>query len=195
MIQHGLASLTVSGTCFEYGLQGGCLSEDTPAIPSTSYGVAKDSLRRFLETIRSHHPFRLLWIRLFYLYGEGQNKSALIPQLDSAIGRGENEFNMSGGEQLRDYLPVEDAARRLVTLALNPSCDGIVNICRGAPISVRRLVEEHIARRNASIHLNLGHYPYPQYEPMAFWGDGSKQAQHLPKTSTSSKNQQSMREA
>jgi len=22
--------------------------------------------------------------------------------------------------------------------------------------------------------MNLGHYPYPDYEPMAFWGDGGK---------------------
>jgi len=24
------------------------------------------------------------------------------------------------------------------------------------------------------VELNLGFYPYPSYEPMAFWGDNSK---------------------
>jgi len=48
---------------------------------------------------------------------------------------------MSGGEQLRDYLSVEEAARYLVSLALNKGDNGIVNICSGKPISIRRMVE------------------------------------------------------
>ncbi len=28
-----------------------------------------------------------------------------------------------------------------------------------------------IAERRANIKLNFGYYPYPDYEPMAFWGD------------------------
>ncbi len=33
-----------------------------------------------------------------------------------------------------------------------------------------RLVERRIAERGASIRLNRGRYPYPDYEPLAFWG-------------------------
>ena len=36
MIEQGLPSLTVTGTCYEYGIQNGCLQEKTPANPSTS---------------------------------------------------------------------------------------------------------------------------------------------------------------
>jgi dTDP-6-deoxy-L-talose 4-dehydrogenase (NAD+) len=32
-------------------------------------------------------------------------------------------------------------------------------------------VEGWIAENGWEIALNLGHYPYPDYEPMAFWGD------------------------
>jgi dTDP-6-deoxy-L-talose 4-dehydrogenase (NAD+) len=35
-------------------------------------------------------------------------------------------------------------------------------------------VEDHISRRGTAIKMNLGYYPYPEYEPMAFWGDGNK---------------------
>ena len=48
-----------------------------------------------------------------------------------------------------------------------------MNICSGAPISIRRLVEEWIKNNNWDIELNLGYYPYPDYEPMSFWGDKS----------------------
>ena len=81
---------------------------------------------------------------------------------------------MSGGEQLRDYLHVTNVAASLVALALNRRNSGIVNICSGKPISVRNLIEFLIKKNNWSIKLNLGHYPYPNYEPMAFWGNIDK---------------------
>jgi len=40
----------------------------------------------------------------------GQAPTSLYTQLQQAIARGDSVFNMSGGEQLRDYLPVEVAA-------------------------------------------------------------------------------------
>ena len=141
--------------------------------PTTSYGLAKDCLHRFLRILQYSFPFQLTWARLFYTYGPGQNPRSLIAQLDAAIDRGESTFPMSGGEQLRDYLPISKIACHLATLAENQTFDGTVNVCSGNPISVRRLVEQHCAARNAAITLNLGHYPYPDYEPLAIWGDNS----------------------
>jgi dTDP-6-deoxy-L-talose 4-dehydrogenase (NAD+) len=116
----------------------------------------------------------LTWARLFYVYGEGQAAGSLLPQLEEAIARGDAVFNMSGGEQLRDYLPIEEAARYLVALALNGTDNGVVNVCSGRPVSVRELAETVVHAHDSRITLNLGHFPYPDYEPMAFWGDRSK---------------------
>ena len=41
------------------------------------------------------------------MYGEGQNPKSVLSQLDNAIENGQAIFNMSGGEQLRDYLPIK----------------------------------------------------------------------------------------
>lgn len=174
LVEAGVQRLLVTGTCFEYGMQSGCLTEVTPTFPANPYGLAKDNLRKLLEALQQQQPFTLQWARLFYMYGPGQNPNSLLAQLDRAIDSGAAEFNMSDGEQLRDYLPVEEVASRLVALLECPQCEGIFNICSGEPISVRRLVERHVANRGADIRLNLGHYPYPDYEPMAFWGDGSR---------------------
>jgi Nucleoside-diphosphate-sugar epimerases len=174
MVEGGVKRVLVTGTCFEYGMQYGPLDESAESRPTNPYGLAKDSLRRFLEALERVHPFVLQWVRLFYMYGPGQNPNSLLAQLDRAIDAGEVIFNMSGGEQLRDYLPVEEVARRLSFLVEHPECRGIVNCCSGRPVSVRRLVEDHIAARKASIRLNLGFYPYTDYEPMAFWGNPGK---------------------
>ena len=169
----GLPRLIVTGTCLEYGVRHGPLAETMPPAPSLPYAMGKDALRRHLEA-RLPADATLIWARLFYMHGVGQQPKSVLAQLDAAIDRGDAVFPMSMGEQLRDYLPVEEVARRLVRLAETPGASGIYNICSGRPISIRRLVEERIAARGARIGLDLGRFPYPDYEAMAFWGDGSR---------------------
>ncbi len=173
VVDTGLRSLVVTGTCFEYGMQSGALSALMTTKPTNPYGYAKDALRQQLGYLKSTKPFNLTWGRLFYMYGEGQPNTSLYPKLKEAVSRGDKVFNMSGGEQLRDYLPVEEVARQIVQLALAQRDSGAVNICSGNPISVRKLVEQWLLENNWKIELNLGYYPYPDYEPMAFWGDTS----------------------
>lgn len=174
MLEQGLPSLTVTGTCYEYGLQNGCLPERLPANPTTCYGLAKDILRRRLEGLQSRRPFRLRWLRLFFLHGNGQPARTLMGQVDRALADGREALDMSAGEQLRDYLPVTEVAARIAKVALQSRYEGIFNICSGQPVSVRRLVEEHIAAQGGRLRLNLGVYPYPEHEPLAFWGDPTK---------------------
>lgn len=170
LINGGLPRLVVAGSCSEYGLLNGALKEDAPCNPATQYGLAKHSLLRQLEFLHALRPFELLWTRPFYIYGEGQNPGSIYPQLLRDLANNEPEFRMSGGEQLRDYLPVEEVARMHAKLALSRHT-GIVNVCSGHPVSVRGMVERWLAERGASIRLKLGHYSYRDFEPMAFWGD------------------------
>lgn len=171
MIAQGLPTLTVAGTCFEYGMQSGSLREDLPTNPCNTYGYAKDALHKQINFLRQSNKFNLVWARLFYTYGEGQSATSLVPQLRKAIENGIPEFNMSGGEQLRDFLTVELVAEYLVTLTLKAKDIGTINVCSGVPRSVRSIVEEVVEASHSSIRLNFGCYPYPAYEPMAFWGD------------------------
>lgn len=170
LIEAGLPSLVVTGTCFEYGMQSGRLGEGMPVFPDNPYGYAKDALRRQLEFLRKTHSFDLTWCRLFYMFGEGQPKTSLFPQLKAAIESGQRVFDMSGGEQLRDFLPVSQVAGFVGQLARLGRHVGVVNVCSGRPVSVRNLVEGWLRENGWSIELNLGKFPYPDYEPMAFWG-------------------------
>ena len=174
LIDLGTKQIVASGTCLEYGMQEGCLSETTATQPMVAYAIAKESLRKSLEEIQLQKTFTLQWARLFYMYGEGQSPNSLLSQLDLAIRAKNTSFNMSGGKQLRDYLPVNEVARRLCILLEHPDCNGVVNICSGTPISIIDLVENHLKKHSVNIALNLGFYPYPEYEPMSFWGDTSK---------------------
>lgn len=174
LVEHGISKLVVAGTCFEYGQCEGALKESLPTIPETAYGAAKDHLRQYLHFLSQQKQFSLLWLRYFYMYGQGQSPKSFFGQLESAISNEEPCFNMSGGEQLRDYLSVEEAAYYSARLCVSNCSEGIYNICSGKPVSMRRLAEEKIKAHHSPLQLNLGYYPYPDYEPMAFWGDRSK---------------------
>lgn len=173
MITNGLIDLTVTGTCFEYGMVEGELNEEMPSAPNNAYAIAKDELRKYLESLSVNSSFHFKWMRLFYMYGEGQNSKSLFSQLNAALNRGDEAFNMSGGEQVRDFLHIEKVAEYIVTTSLQDRVDGIINCCSGNPVTVRSFVEDYLEDKR-KIKLNLGYYPYADYEPMRFWGDASK---------------------
>lgn len=174
MIEGGLNDISVIGTCYEYGLHSGSIADDAPTAPCTEYAIAKDKLRDALERMNKHHSFNLKWIRLFYMYGKGQNDNSLLAQLETALLNSEESFNMSRGDQLRDYLPVEQVARYIVKIALQDSVTGTINCCSGKPISIKQLVQNYIDAREKKIKLNLGYYPYLKHEPFSFWGKRAK---------------------
>ena len=174
LIDNGVKDISVTGTCFEYGMKNGALNEDMASDPILPYPLAKDTLRKFLTYLCQKHDCKLRWIRLFYMYGEGQNPNSLLSQLDRALANKEKTFNMSGGKQIRDYLPVEKVAEYIVKISLQNKVLGIINCCSGKPVTVKDFVQGYLKAKNQKIELNMGHYPYPDYEPMEFWGDDRK---------------------
>lgn len=174
LARNGLKDITVTGTCFEYGMQEGCLREEMPVMPANPYGLAKDSLRKELQRMQQDYNFTWKWVRLFYMYGRGQNPNSLLSQLEKALTTGEKVFNMSGGEQIRDFMPVEEVASAIVSIALQNKISGIINCCSGKPVRVKDFVRSYLREKSKDLTLNLGYYPYPDYEPMAFWGDNTK---------------------
>ena len=169
LLNKGVNQVLIAGTCFEYGLKSGAISSSSTTEPTTQYAIAKDTLRKKLTLLSFKKDFNLQWARIFYMFGKGQNSNSIISQLDFAIKNNQKVFHMSGGEQLRDYLPVEKAAEKLSYLYKSGN-QGIFNICSGKPISIRNLVESYIEKKNSNIIPKYGYYPYSVYEPMQFWG-------------------------
>lgn len=174
MIESGVKKIIVSGTCFEYGLQEGCLSEEHCTKPNSPYSLAKDTLRKFLEQLQRAIPFNLTWLRLFYTHGKNQNPISLFGKLDYALQCGDQNFDMSPGDQTRDYLSAEKMAENIVKISLQSKVDGIINCCSGEPIQLKDLVNNYLQQNNHSIDINFGALPYPAHEPMSFWGDTKK---------------------
>ena len=170
----GLKRLVVAGTCYEYGLQNGPLKEDQFTDPANCYAIAKDSLRRVINSRYTTQGLQWCWARIFYPFGQGQNPNSLLPSLQRAIDQGDPVFGMSSGRQVRDFVPVNYVATHLLRLAMHPQAQGIYNCGSGRPVSLRELAEERIAKSLSSTVLKLGVYPDRQDEPLAFWADTNK---------------------
>lgn len=174
LIDNGLKDLTVVGTCYEYGIQEGVLKETMVSKPVLPYPEGKNLLREFLEEKQKEKHFNLKWPRIFYVFGEVKGRKNLYTHLMAAIHNKEESFNMSGGEQVRDFLSPDEIAKRVVKIALQNKVTGVINCCSGKPVKLKEFVTDFLKANNYRIKLNLGVYPYPDYEPMETWGDTEK---------------------
>lgn len=174
LLENGLKDLTCIGTCLEYGMREGELNEEFPSEPVIAYAIAKDTLRKTLNNLKNKIDFSFKWVRLFYMYGIGQSPKSILSLLEQALKDKEKLFKMSPGEQIRDYLTVEKAAYNIVTVALQNKIDGIINCGSNQPVSIKQLVKDYLKRSNKQIDLDLGYFPYNDYEPLHFWGNNYK---------------------
>tara|TARA_B100000787_G_C16194793_1_gene299968 strand:- start:1273 stop:2106 length:834 start_codon:yes stop_codon:yes gene_type:complete len=157
-----------AGTCQEYGQINGKLNENMKIKPSTSYSKSKNELRKFIFSKKKDFNITIQWIRIFYLYGKYQSKDTLFGLLDEAIKRKKKIFNMSSGEQIRDYLDIKNLCKIFSLLLYNSKVNGVVNGCSGKKIKLIDLVKKYIGKNK--IILNRGYYKIPKYEQMYFWG-------------------------
>ena len=165
--------LIITGTCYEFGLTTGSVSVSDKTEPNTPYAQAKKFVHCAADKIISESArIEFVWARLFYMYGKGQHEKSIYSQLITAIENNEAAFDMSKGEQLFDYMKIEQVANNLAYLVQHKA-PKIVHVCNGYPTSLRSLVESIVQEYNSSIALKLGCYPYRTQDSMALWGSES----------------------
>ncbi len=151
------------GTCFEYDLDHGILSVNTPLKPGSLYAASKASTYMILSKYFALSSIEFAWCRLFYLYGEGEDDRRLVPYLRKQLTNGQ-EALLSSGEQIRDFLNVKIAARMIADVTLS-SANGPVNICSGKGITVRQLAENIAKEYNRLDLLKFGARPDNEIDP------------------------------
>ena len=174
LINAGCKNIIVSGTCYEYGNVNGCLEENQKVDPNNAYAIAKDALRRNVQYICEKNNVRWVWVRLFYPFGLDQNPLSLFPSLVKAINENKKEFNISSGNQKRDFISSDKVALNLLFLCINLEAKGIYNCGSGMPLSIYEFVKKIVKENNSSIFIKKGVYPDRIDEPKEFWADMRK---------------------
>lgn len=156
------------GTCFEYDLSHGMLSVRTPLKPLTPYAGAKAAAYMALSQLLPAERVELVWCRLFYLYGEGEDARRLAPYLRAKLAAGE-PAELTSGNQIRDFIDVSEAGRLIAESALG-TVQGPVNVCSGRPITVRQFAENIAEEYRRQDLLKFGARPDNLIDPVCVVG-------------------------
>jgi nucleoside-diphosphate-sugar epimerase len=160
------------GTCFEYAMRREPLSESSPTEPRSVYAASKLAFQLLLQQIAEAAQMRWLWARVFYQFGPYEDARRLVPTVVRAMLAGEPAL-LTSGEQVRDFLHVEDVAAAIGTAAFS-RVDGIVNIGSGVPVRVADLAMKIGTLAGRADLVRLGARPNDPNDPAFVCADPSR---------------------
>lgn len=116
-IAAGIRRFFVAGSYFEYGLSSDryeYLPVDAPLEPNSGYSASKAAASLVFHALACEENVQLLILRIFQAYGEGEASNRFWPSLCRAALAGE-DFAMTEGTQVRDFIAVKDVASAFVS--------------------------------------------------------------------------------
>lgn len=181
---HPPARFIFTGSCSEYGFpakDGQPISEDQPLRPTSLYGATKAAAELYGNALALQLKIPFTTLRLFNVFGPAEGPHRLLPSIIQALDR-DCPVDLTGGEQERDLLHVDDVAGALLAAArsegLKPSA--AYNVCSGHPVRIREIGQT--AARLMGKPQNLlqwGKLPYRSDEPMWVVGDPTRFQQDI----------------
>ena len=122
------------------------MDEQHPLNPETPYAAAKVAQDMYVRSYGQTYGLPWLTVRPFNMYGPNSHwqgaRGEVIPKMIVRAMNGEPLVIFGKGDQTRDFLYVEDAARAVVSAARQPECRGqTLNVASGKGTSIRRVAE------------------------------------------------------
>lgn len=120
------------------------LSEDAVLLPLSAYGADKLGCELHARVATLTQGVRTVGLRFFNVYGPGQIPdspySGVISIFADRLARGEPLDVYGDGEQVRDFVYVDDVVRHLIAAMADPAeVPGIFNVCTGRGTTVSAL--------------------------------------------------------
>jgi len=151
------------GTCLEYGPANRPLAVNSPLGPASPYAACKTAAYLALGHILPQEEVSFAWCRLFYLHGEGEDSRRLVHSIRKNLAQG-LPVALTHGTQVRDFLDVQEAGRRLAEVSLGRQL-GPINVCSGKPVTVRCFAESIADEYGRRDLLNFGARPENPEDP------------------------------
>lgn len=150
----GCRRLLLAGTSIEYNTDMGYVSESSSIKPASLYGASKHALFLIAQQFAISRGWDFTTARIFNVYGPWEDTRRLVPQVIHDLLHGKH-CKITKGDQIRDYLHVEDVADAIWAIACS-DLQGPVNIGSSQPVSVRSVVEEIANILNCPQLLQIG---------------------------------------
>jgi nucleoside-diphosphate-sugar epimerase len=174
-----LRAVIMTGSCAEYAASDMPLREDMPLTSTDPYGQSKSlSGARLLASASARH-LPAAFVRLFNVYGPGENAARLLPSLMRALQQ-HAPIALTAGFQRRDFLHVDDAVGALLAaqdhlLEQAPRQPLILNACTNVGTSVREFASTvNALMKSDPLLLQFGALPMRPGEHDQVVGDASR---------------------
>ncbi len=165
-----LRSYIQIGTSDEYGDTTAPQNEAQREEPVAPYSLAKLTNTHLLQMLSRNNDFPGIVVRPFLVYGPSQSDNRLIPFIIQQC-LDKKTFDTSPGEQLRDFLYIDDFCEGVISLFDQKDYYGrIFNIASGIGTTVRHVIETVITETGGGV-ANFGGKPYRSGESMALFAD------------------------
>ena len=176
----GIRRIVAAGTYAEYGLAGlryDPIPPDAPLEPIDSYAASKASASVALCAMCRVLGFELVYLRLFSVFGEGQYEKNFWPQLRAKALAGE-DFLMTAGNQVRDFIGVELVAQKFLEACTSPLVKAgrpvVANLASGRPVSLLEFANFWWIKFKAGGKIRPGEIPerldeVQRYVPLVEW--------------------------
>lgn len=124
------------------------ISEQAEFGPTTPYAASKLTTESFLMAYGECFGFPYKIIRLFNVYGPGNN-GLVIHDFINKLLQNPNELEILGdGEQIRDFLFIDDAVAGLEIISEKGINSNVYHLASGIPISINNLAKTIIKTMN-----------------------------------------------
>ena len=147
--------------------------EDGDFIPASPYSLSKYAAEMTIKTFSELKNKNYTVLRLFNFYGNDMPKSFFIPQLIEKLNNNE-KFDMTKGEQLRDYLYINDVIQSLLLSTKKEAQKEVFNVCSGKAKSIKKIALEFKKKLNSKSTINFGAIPYRDNEVWEMVGSNDK---------------------
>jgi len=163
-----------TGASEEYGNNTAPFREDQLPNPISPYSASKASATIFCQMLYRTCSTPIVTLRPFLTYGPGQRGGMLIPSLIRKTIAGE-KFQMTKGEQTRDFNYVDDVVDAYVKASVTPRAIGeIINIGSGLEYKVIDVVEKVLRLMKSPLKPLPGALDYRPAEVWHFFCDNTK---------------------
>lgn len=171
----GVKRFVLAGSFAEYGISANkydFIPVDAPLLPTSPYAASKAAGFIAANTFAIEKQLELCYLRIFSAYGEGQYINNFWPALRAAAMSGD-DFEMTPGGQVRDFVPVESVAKALLSSIESKSIvttkePFVANIGSGYPMSMLEFAEKCWAEWGATGRIIAGAKSYRPNEPMRY---------------------------
>ena len=117
------------------------VKEDHPAKPKTAYGITKLTSEHYLRLYNELYNIDYVIFRFFNIYGPYQ-KNGLIPSLYSRIINGQPLTVFGKGDQIRDYVFINDIIPFFdKAVSSNSTINDIFNMGTGQGTSITQIID------------------------------------------------------